>query len=895
MVLALMPASMVAAAHAPEARDTDHICESDDPSDYESAFADVGSGPHWVNIVCMADLEITEGVGDGTNYAPRQEVTRGQMASFVVRFVEHATGEEMPEGDPDRFDDVPATDAQYVHATNIHKLAEADIVRGTAASGGDEFAPQRPVNRMQMGSFIRHALSWMDDGEARNDSAPPAATHDWFPDPSAAEHEDNVDAIAEVGIVEGFEDGTYGPTRSVLRDQMASFIMRAYDYAIEAGLTEAAGTNQTFTVTPDDVATNPTDGSRDYEVTDFGDVDEVVIALAEAANVHEDNGWISFDTSEDNGDFTADFGDVEATVSDVAVDGTAVAGFDDGDSVSVDSDSVVAFTVNGGNEDESVVPVVYAPGDDDELPTDDAGEPEHDFGIGGTKHFVDVAELVLTQEDDTNLFGTEHSVTATLEDADGDPVTGLEGQQITFEVEHSDSFPWSGCDFGDADISAEGFSETVDVVDGQAVLTYMGPDDPDPDAFSDALFDCISAHWDGAGSYDGEEATAEGNDAVVKEWSNGLVTNERTGDVYSNFMGWGNGALGGDADLEPGDELTAVGMFRENVTVNESVTITGDDAHIEGTGGTVFTIDGDASDVTIQGFEIDFDLQLAFRIQGDDATVVDNVLEAGEEPDEAFDIDGADRVTISGNEITVEEADTTLILVEDGDDASISGNVIDVDVVDTSRLIALQESDGATFSDNVIAVDDLDGNEVLRVDEANGVTISGNTITVADDDGDGIIIHHREGDDLTIADNVLDGGATGIALVTDTGSETLAVTGNQISADEVGILVDDEGADGVEISANVITGHETGIEVDSSAENVSITDNTISGNDRGVDVSTDDDAPVVENNTFGDNDPEHLCDEEGDSVYLDAVLNDNDNEFENGAEVDGSCIVPVNS
>ena len=235
MVMALLPAGTVAAADTPDVRDTDNICPSDDPTDYDSSFADVGSGPHWVNIVCMADAGITEGVApDGTNYAPRRQVTRGQMASFIVRFIEDATDADMPTGDPERFDDVPATDAQYVHATNIHKLAEADIVRGTAASEGDEYAPQRPVNRMQMGTFIRHALSWMDDGDARNASSPPAATTDWFPDPSAPEHEDNVDAIAEVGIVEGFEDGTYGPTRSVLRDQMASFVMRAYDYALEA-------------------------------------------------------------------------------------------------------------------------------------------------------------------------------------------------------------------------------------------------------------------------------------------------------------------------------------------------------------------------------------------------------------------------------------------------------------------------------------------------------------------------------------------------------------------------------------------------------------------------------------------------------------------------------------
>lgn len=237
MMMALMPAGQAAADHAPDARDTDAICPSDDPDDYNSEFDDVGSGPHWVNIVCMADENITEGLApDGTDYGPRLNVTRGQMASFIVRFIEDYTGEAMPEGDPNSFSDVPEDDSDYVHASNIYKLEQADIVRGTAASDGDEYAPQRPVNRMQMGTFIRLALSWLDDREARNESAPPPAEHDWFPDPSAPVHEDNVDSIAEVGIVEGFDDGTYGPTEAVLRDQMASYIMRAYDYALVANL-----------------------------------------------------------------------------------------------------------------------------------------------------------------------------------------------------------------------------------------------------------------------------------------------------------------------------------------------------------------------------------------------------------------------------------------------------------------------------------------------------------------------------------------------------------------------------------------------------------------------------------------------------------------------------------
>ncbi|MEX2621220.1 MAG: S-layer homology domain-containing protein, partial [Egibacteraceae bacterium] len=44
-----------------------------------------------------------------------------------------------------------------------------------------------------------------------------------------ATHRDNVDCAADLAIVQGFADGSYGPTLQVRRDQMASFIARGLD------------------------------------------------------------------------------------------------------------------------------------------------------------------------------------------------------------------------------------------------------------------------------------------------------------------------------------------------------------------------------------------------------------------------------------------------------------------------------------------------------------------------------------------------------------------------------------------------------------------------------------------------------------------------------------------
>lgn len=67
---------------------------------------------------------------------------------------------------------------------------------------------------------------------APNDAANPASDVDAFGDDDGSVHEDIIDAIAAVGIVQGFEDGTYRPGENVVRDTMASFVMRSFNYAI---------------------------------------------------------------------------------------------------------------------------------------------------------------------------------------------------------------------------------------------------------------------------------------------------------------------------------------------------------------------------------------------------------------------------------------------------------------------------------------------------------------------------------------------------------------------------------------------------------------------------------------------------------------------------------------
>ena len=294
LVMGLLPTAGVAAAEI-EARGTDNVC---DPP-YTSSFDDIAGSAHEDNVLCMADYGITEGTGDGTSYSPRREVTRAQMASFIARYIEHYTGESLPLGD-DRFDDVPPG---FVHHDNIHKLLAAGVTEGTAVSGGESFAPQQLVTRGQMASFISRASSFIEDGQAVPEHEPPRTTTDFFPDDDGSVHEPNINALAAVGIVEGFADGTYRPGNPVFRDQMASFVMRGYDWAVEVSLGEGpADPDIPGPVVPDPdepVVPDPDPGAVTGTVTDAD-------GPLSGATVTLDDGLTYSTTTAANGSYTID-------------------------------------------------------------------------------------------------------------------------------------------------------------------------------------------------------------------------------------------------------------------------------------------------------------------------------------------------------------------------------------------------------------------------------------------------------------------------------------------------------------------------------------------------------------------------------------------------------------
>lgn len=84
------------------------------------------------------------------------------------------------------------------------------------------YGPSTPVTRAQMATFIARLI--LESGGIL-----PSGT-DAFPDDDDLPHEATINSLAAVGLINGRADGTYGPNEVVRRDQMASFISRAYAF-----------------------------------------------------------------------------------------------------------------------------------------------------------------------------------------------------------------------------------------------------------------------------------------------------------------------------------------------------------------------------------------------------------------------------------------------------------------------------------------------------------------------------------------------------------------------------------------------------------------------------------------------------------------------------------------
>ncbi len=108
-----------------------------------------------------------------------------------------------------------------VHLPSVDCIAAMEIGNG---QGDGTYNPKGMTRRDQMATFIVNSLR-----AAGYDLPPPAETD--FTDIEGNVHADNIGILVATGITSGKTATTYAPDELVPRDQMASFLVQAVEYA----------------------------------------------------------------------------------------------------------------------------------------------------------------------------------------------------------------------------------------------------------------------------------------------------------------------------------------------------------------------------------------------------------------------------------------------------------------------------------------------------------------------------------------------------------------------------------------------------------------------------------------------------------------------------------------
>ena len=249
-VLAVGAPSVTAEAGKADAAATYSACVG--PATADVGFTDVATGStHDAAVNCIAYYGITRGT-TATTFAPNQTISRWQLAVMLQRAAGPA-GVTLPAVKDMGFTDISGLAASFRDA--INQMAELGVMTGTTAT---TFDPSGIVSRgiivEALAGFLTNArvgpggkalsrgldrsLTVKQDASA---NATSITIDESFRDIGAVSFStyQAVRALAEMGVVQGRSDGTFGPAASVTRAQAAAFITRALAHtnARPAGLT----------------------------------------------------------------------------------------------------------------------------------------------------------------------------------------------------------------------------------------------------------------------------------------------------------------------------------------------------------------------------------------------------------------------------------------------------------------------------------------------------------------------------------------------------------------------------------------------------------------------------------------------------------------------------------
>ena len=180
-----------------------------EPIDH-GVFGDDDGSVHEDNINRLAEAGITRGCNppDNDEFCPNQELTRGEIAAFLRRFL------SLPNSENDYFTD----DTDSIFQGDINALTEVGIAFGCSET---EYCADAPLLREEMAELLTRTFGY----ETPTDS-------DSFIDDDDSPFVASIEAIAAVGVTLGCNPPTndqFCPERTLIRAEMASFMMRAID------------------------------------------------------------------------------------------------------------------------------------------------------------------------------------------------------------------------------------------------------------------------------------------------------------------------------------------------------------------------------------------------------------------------------------------------------------------------------------------------------------------------------------------------------------------------------------------------------------------------------------------------------------------------------------------
>lgn len=173
----------------------------------------------WIHTLAAKGV-VAECSPNAALFCPTDVVTRAQMAVFLERGI-RGGGYTPPPATGLVFADVPLG---YPSAAWIEQLSR-DAITGGCATNPPLYCPDSGVTRGQMAVFLlraKYGASYW----------PPPATGIMFTDvPATTWYAPWVEKLAADGITSGCGGGKYCPDASILRQQMAVFLVRAFGLA----------------------------------------------------------------------------------------------------------------------------------------------------------------------------------------------------------------------------------------------------------------------------------------------------------------------------------------------------------------------------------------------------------------------------------------------------------------------------------------------------------------------------------------------------------------------------------------------------------------------------------------------------------------------------------------